>query len=226
MSIGKKTYCIKKVVLKSNDLSEVWNDIKGISIDNFPWDKNGYKPKTIAKVFYTDTHFHIYFRSYENEIKVTYFDMDGDVYKDSCVEFFVKFNPDKDKNYLNFEMNPAGTLLLGFGPDRHKRNRLNFDNFLEVFNVSTSVTKDTVDEYNNSSQYCSDKFWTVQYSIPFSFIEKYFGKLDFKKGYRLEGNFYKCGDETKYPHYGCWNLIDLPASDFHRPDFFGNLILE
>ncbi|WP_084054648.1 carbohydrate-binding family 9-like protein [Caldicoprobacter faecalis] len=62
-------------------------------------------------------------------------------------------------------------------------------------------------------------------SIPFYFIEKYYGGQDFRCGKRIKANFYKCGDKTKYPHWGCWNRIDTPHPDFHRPEFFGDLIL-
>ena len=41
---------------------------------------------------------------------------------------------------------------------------------------------------------------------------------------RFEG-FYKCGDKTAHPHFLSWNPVGTPAPDFHRPDFFGELIL-
>ncbi|WP_414481477.1 carbohydrate-binding family 9-like protein [Caldicoprobacter sp.] len=56
-------------------------------------------------------------------------------------------------------------------------------------------------------------------------MEKYYGGQDFRCGKRIKANFYKCGDKTKYPHWGCWNRIDTPHPDFHRPEFFGDLIL-
>ncbi len=227
MSTGKKIYQIKKIDLNKNPLPYVWEGVPEINIDCFLWEDNDYKPETKAKLFYTDTHFHIFFKSYEDEITIKYFNMDEDVYKDSCVEFFIKPNPDKDNRYFNFEMNAIGTLLLGLGVDRHDRERIKLNNPFEVFGISTSVTKDTVDSYNNAIQSCcNSKFWTVEYSIPFTFVEKYFGKLNIKSGYRLEGNFYKCGDETKYPHYGCWNPIKISSPDFHKSEFFGDLVLE
>ena len=42
----------------------------------------------------------------------------------------------------------------------------------------------------------------------------------------MKGNFYKCGDDTKYPHFGCWNEVVWEEPDFHRPECFGDLILE
>ncbi|NSW90041.1 MAG: carbohydrate-binding family 9-like protein [Firmicutes bacterium] len=220
----KKIYTVKKINLQVKPLQEAWKNVPVINIDNFPWDNNGYRPKTEAKLFYTDTHFHIFFKSWENEIKITYHNMNDDVYKDSCVEFFIKPKPDSDSRYFNFEMNSIGTLLLGLGDNRYDRERIILDNPFEIFGISTSVTKDIVESYNNSES--QNKFWAVEYSIPFTFIERYFGKLNIRPGYRLEGNFYKCGDETKFPHFGCWNPIKVESPDFHRPEFFGDLILE
>ena len=301
----KKLYQIRKIDLDVNPLPFAWESIPEINIDCFLWEDNDYKPKTKAKLFYTDTHFHVFFKSFEEEIKVAYFNMDDDVYKDSCVEFFIKPNPDMDDRYFNFEMNSVGALLLGLGVDRYNRERMKLDNPFEVFGISTSVTRGTVENYNNqltgncddalpgncngipeercrdelhddccngaarsycnstaqrccnnTTQNCDDgsistggcfdttvcipsltddgsthscyngKFWTVEYSIPFSFIEEYFGKLDIRPGFRFKGNFYKCGDETKYTHYGCWNPIKVASPDFHRPEFFGDLVLE
>ncbi|HOJ11246.1 MAG TPA: carbohydrate-binding family 9-like protein [Clostridiales bacterium] len=215
----KKTYTVKKIELNVTPIEKAWDSIEEINIDCFLWEDNGYKPKTMAKLFYTDTHFHILFKSFEKEIKVKYFNMDEDVYKDSCVEFFINPNPDKDDRYFNFEMNAAGTLLLGLGINRHGRKRFVIDNFREFFNIKTSVTKENLANYNG-------EFWTAQYSIPFTFLEEHFGKLNFKPGCRLEANLYKCGDETGFPHYGCWNPITIITPDFHRSEFFGNLVLE
>jgi hypothetical protein len=30
---------------------------------------------------------------------------------------------------------------------------------------------------------------------------------------------------TRYPHYGCWNLIGTERPDFHRPEYFGTIVL-
>ena len=42
---------------------------------------------------------------------------------------------------------------------------------------------------------------------------------------KLRATFYKCGDKTAHPHFLSWNPVGTPAPDFHRPDFFGELIL-
>ena len=42
---------------------------------------------------------------------------------------------------------------------------------------------------------------------------------------KLRANFYKCGDKTAHPHFLSWNPVGTPSPDFHRPEFFGELIL-
>lgn len=216
----KKEYNIKKMILNNYDFkapldNNVWDIVQAQRIDYYPWDSNGYKPEAEVKLFYTESHLHIRLKAWEKIIRATFMNTNDEVYKDSCVEFFFKPNPDKDDRYFNFEMNPFGTLLLGLGKDRSTRVRIT-DLDTSIFNIFTTVTPENVKDYSEDS-------WIVEYSIPFSFIEKYFGVLNFSHGNRISGNFYKCGDDTEYPHYGAWNPIQVPAPDFHRPEFFGDL---
>jgi hypothetical protein len=62
--------------------------------------------------------------------------------------------------------------------------------------------------------------WTVAMLIPFDLIGIDSNDLPVS----VRGNFYKCGDLTAHPHFLSWNPIDTPKPDFHRPEFFGELI--
>ncbi len=42
----------------------------------------------------------------------------------------------------------------------------------------------------------------------------------------MAGNLNKCASATSAPHYLSWNPIDTPTPDFHRPEFFGKIILD
>ena len=66
----------------------------------------------------------------------------------------------------------------------------------------------------------------VGYFFSFEVLDKLFGKVDYVSGYTFKGNFYKCGDETDYPHFGMWNPVGTEKPDFHRPEYFGELIIE
>lgn len=60
----------------------------------------------------------VFLISYEKEIMAARENMNDPVCRDSCMEFFLKPNPENDSRYLNFELNPRGTLFLGIGKDR------------------------------------------------------------------------------------------------------------
>ena len=63
--------------------------------------------------------------------------------------------------------------------------------------------------------------WRVTLLIPFHLI----GVDPEALPEKLRANFYKCGDCTAHPHFLSWSPIDTPNPDFHRPDFFGELLL-
>ena len=65
--------------------------------------------------------------------------------------------------------------------------------------------------------------WLVEYRVPLVLFRKLYGQ-DVRAGHRAAANFYKCGDETPVPHYGAWSPVGTAAPDFHRPEFFGELV--
>ena len=40
------------------------------------------------------------------------------------------------------------------------------------------------------------------------------------------GNLYKCSGPALHEHYGCWNAVGTAAPDFHRPEYFGDMLIE
>lgn len=215
----RKEYRIKKVDLNGMSEGGIWESVPAMDIECYPWKQNSYTPKVSVKVFYTPTHFHVKFYAVENEIKVEYKNMNDPVCQDSCVEFFINPNPEKDDRYLNFEVNPIGTMLLGLGKGRHGRALITDRSDFDSFAIKTSVKPEEAADFSGDC-------WSVEYAIPFRFIEKIYGRVAFDSGKRISANFYKCGDYTRYPHYGCWNEIVSEKPDFHRPECFGELVLE
>ena len=64
--------------------------------------------------------------------------------------------------------------------------------------------------------------WRVGVVIPFDLI----GIDSENLPHCIRANFYKCGDKTAHPHYLSWSPIDTPKPDFHRPEFFGELLFD
>ena len=127
---------------------------------------------------------------------------------DSCLEFF--FCPlAGDTRYFNFEFNPNGALYLGFGHDRYDSVRQLVQRAGELFCIER-LTKEGA--------------WGIGFQIPFAFIRIYAPEFSLSPGLRLRGNFYKCGEETRAPHYLSWNRIESETPEFHQPCDFGWLV--
>lgn len=203
------TYYVKKVTEEDIKSKEFWKEVTPIYIDNYPWDKNGYRPRSEVKLVYTNSKLKARVISYEAEVKTNYNKINDPVYKDSCIEFFFNLSPNKTSSYINLEMNSFGIFLIQFGSGKHDRMFIDIENE-EIFNIVHKQDKES---------------WQIEFSIPFAFAEEYFGKLDIIPGTVLKGNLYKCGDDTLFPHYGCWNYIKNEEPNFHLPDYFGTFIL-
>lgn len=171
-----------------------------------------YRPNTTAQlVFLRDRGLLCRMETDEKDLRAEVTEFDGDTYQDSCMEFFINFAPEKGTGYINLEGNPIGTLHCKFGSDRYVRRPLT--------EFGCTVRPTTQAEQR-------DDGWSIRYFIPMELIRVMFGKESLQSGDVLHANFYKCGDLTAHPHYGMWNPVELEKLDFHRPDFFGRLILE
>lgn len=210
-----KSYNVLKVESEKDSFtnSDFWKVIPVITIDNYLWSENSYKPRVEAKVCYNDRNLFVNLKSYEVEITARYTEINDPVHKDSCVEFFVNLFPYKTNKYFNFEINPLGTMHVGFGAVG-SRNRLTEED-IKLIEINSTLTKPVIGNHGN-------EYWEVFYKIPVSLFEKHYG-INFVVE-DAKGNFYKCGDETKYEHYGVWNNIDSEKPNFHQPKYFGNLI--
>lgn len=178
-------------------------------IDNFNWQKD-YMPEVFGTMgFIPEEGFKVTLTAIEKNPKITCYNIDDDVYKDSCMEAFINFYPQMDRGYINFEMNAAGAMLCGFGKERDGRESVH------DMGITLPAPKVTIEE--NS--------WTLTLLIPFSFIKDLYGRCDFKEGDVLTGNFFKCGDETEVEHYASWAPIKFDIPNFHLPEFFGELTI-
>ena len=184
-------------------------------ISEYVWD-NAYCPEAEARILYTNDAFYIHLEAeelseclrMEKEAGIT-----DSACEDSCLEFFVMPSPENDNRYFNFEFTPKGALYAGFGHDRYDNTLLDTD--ISIFDIHTSV----VSRGNKA-------IWFAEARIPFDFICETMKKnIEFSKGKTMYGNFYKCGDKCKIPHYGAWTPVKSKKPDYHLSEFFGKLII-
>ena len=175
----------------------------------YPWHETGYCPEVIFYPQMTECGFGMHIDVKEQNPKRVMTEHFQPVHLDSCVEWFVNFSPATSKYYFNFEVNANGIMNVAF-----RKNRRNY----------IPMTKEDIEQLNINTK-IGTTYWSVEYVVPFELVEKYYYRFERKNEVEVLTNFYKCGDETLYPHYGVWKKIDSPRPDFHRPEYFGKLLL-
>lgn len=205
-----RTYIVtvQPEIIRLQDID--WNAVPKADIDVLPWGGQ-YAPQTHAQVIGVKHGLAVRMWTYETDARTVERGFSPNVYTDSCLEFFAKFDAGNDSRYLNFEFNSIGALYCTLGTDRFDRSDVHIDNYFDEMSVLPFYT---------------NELWGVAYIIKYDFLNSIYTNTSPLKYKQMKGNFYKCGEKTKKIHYLCWNHIDLPEPDFHSPHFFGDIIVK
>lgn len=167
-----------------------------------------YKPDVKFRIAHNGRNILLQYTVKESHIRAVAAEDNGAVWEDSCVEFFVSFNPE---NYYNLECNCAASILCGAGKDRNDRERAGSD-------LLSHVKRFTTIEGNGFDVTEAPEEWSVSLVVP---VETFFREqIDTLSGKKAQGNFYKCGDKLPAPHFLSYNKVDVATPNFHLPEFF------
>jgi hypothetical protein len=198
-----------------NNISEMNPDSDSYKISNLLWSKTNYKPEVVFNIAHNSKNIFLKFKISEKYIVANTEIINGDVWKDSCVEFFAA--PDYNNNdsiYYNFEINCIGTVLLAAGNSRYNREFAD-NSIIKKIETNSSLGSRTFSEKQGNF------IWYLSVIIPVEcFFKHKIERLDNKI---FNANFYKCGDSLSEPHYLSWNRIRTAKPDFHRPEYFGRI---
>ena len=210
-----KKYIVKKFPAGTDGKEINWNVIPVARIDTYKW-LDGYTPEAAAQLVYVEGEgFILRMTCAEKNPLRRYRQYNEPVYTDSCLEFFADYVG--SGAYVNMEMNAGGTLLSCIGEGRGNRTPIKDICHGAIFPTVGSIHKDR---------------WAVTATVSLPMLADLYGTdiatltEKFISGYTFHGNFYKCGDETAVPHYGMWNPVGTENADFHRPEYFGALVIE
>ncbi len=181
-------------------------------IDTINWQDYPYKPITVFDIVRSDKTLYIKYFVKGFSLKAVFDTDDSDVHLDSCVEFFMQIPG--DDQYMNLEFNCIGTCDAAKRHSRNEKATLTDEEYKSIRRYS-SLEENTFEEKKGIYE------WELLVAIPLTLLG-----LDPKNlPEKIKGNFYKCADDTEYPHFVSWNPIDLPHPDFHCPKFFGDIYL-
>lgn len=196
-----------------------WAAASAIGINEFPWNTTDSEQSTVVRPLYDEETLYLQYLVEDKHSYAQTTDLNGSVWKDSCVEMFAIIEPQHRPYYMNLEINCVGTLRLGFGPDRHDRELITVDQ-AEAIRVETSIEGPTKEESPD------DKGWWVAVALPFETLSVFTGiSISPSEGTIWRGNFHRLGGKTN-SQFAVWNSIDTTEPDFHQPSEFGCFVFE
>lgn len=173
------------------------------------------KPRTSFRIAHNNHAVLLQYTVHEEEIRATITHDNGEVWTDSCVEFFISF--DHGKHYYNAEFSCIGKALLGYRKTNQNATHASPPIMQTIRRLST-LGNDNIPPTIGRHQ------WTLTLAIPITaFWQSHIKSLS---GVQATANFYKCGDKLSLPHYISWSPIQTPTPSFHQPDFFGHLLFQ
>ena len=183
------------------------------TIDSVNWAKEyPYRPLATFTTAHSGEMLYIDFFVRCNFLRAENYKNQSPVSEDSCVEFFVE--PTGDLPYWNFEFNCIGTINASYRCERSNPTRLNDEQLSKIVRYASCG--------NRPFKELEGLFtWNLLVGIPFDLLG-----IDYKhEPIAMKGNFYKCASSCSQPHFMSWNPIKSAKPDFHRPEYFGNIIL-
>jgi hypothetical protein len=195
-----------------NEVSFFLDDLARHTMDQVPWVKFNYKPCVQFAMAYGPQSIFLKYYVEEQYIAAANGAVNGAVYEDSCVEFFISF--ENEQPYYNFEFNCIGTARVGYGENKSQRELLP-EGLISGIKYQALI---------NNQKPGGDIHWELTVAIPLDVFCHH--SLKEIKGKNCRANFYKCGDLLPTPHFICWSAINAAEPNFHLPDFFGTLKFE
>ena len=170
-----------------------------------------YAPLCAGRIARTEDALIVDFRVSGLDLRALNTEDNGRQWEDSCVEVFLG-DPDGSE-YYNFEINPLGKVLAAHGPGRENRAKRPAEEMEEIIRTA---------QFEGPQEFDGGIWnWRVTVVIPFELV----GIDPENLPEKVRANFYKCGDKTAHPHFVSWNPVGTPSPDFHRPEYFGELLL-
>lgn len=172
------------------------------------------KPEVVVEV--TNDHEQLFLKWHVKgeQLRAVTTEDQGPVWEDSCVEFFCQVPG--EEYYCNFECNCIGAMVGSRRKGRAEDVKPFSKEEMEEIVRKCTFPREAFEEKDGMYE------WEVELAIPLRLIFRSQAPVFPQK---LKANFYKCADKTKKPHFLSWQPIKTEKPDFHRPEFFGEIVV-
>lgn len=179
---------------------------------NWP-DDYPYAPKVEVRVAHTGDRLVLRYDVTEDVVGAAVMADNGEVWTDSCVEFFISLD---GTTYYNFECNCIGSLLISYRAPGAEPVHAQAD-------VLDTVVRRGSLPHQAFAERRGPEHWSMTLEIPATALFKH--QLADWRGVHATANFYKCGDNLSKPHFLSWAPIPHPTPCFHLPQHFGEVVM-
>ena len=210
---------LNKKVASASEIPAILHleDVPYNQLTHVNWPENyPYKPKVEFAAAHTGDALLLHYRIEEQSVRAVAKADHEHIWEDACVEFFVKLQ-ETDALYYNIECNCTGKLIVAAGEGRENRKPSPAEVMQEIDRWASLGTEpfNTIEE---------PTAWEVALRLP---LETFFlHKIISLEGLTARGNAYKCGDNLPVPHFVIFNPNKTENPDFHRPEFFGQIVFQ
>ena len=180
-----------------------WQDVPEEKLGYFLWDSAAEYNVFFKICFLKGQGMALRMRCDETELRAVGKVRDDSVWEDSCMEMFLCPFEDREE-YVNFEINCEGVYLSQYGANRQNRVFIK-----ELTDIVAEITTEITDDG-----------WSLELFVPCELISQVYGKKFLADKCTIKGNFTKCGDLTKYPHYISYSQLTTLDFGFHNPACF------
>ncbi len=186
----------------------LWDEVPEGELKFSNWDSLIHYNTCFKMCFVKNKGIFVKMKTDETDLRTENTKRDENIWEDSCMEFFLCPFSHREQ-YLNFEMNPLGAYLCQYGKGKADRC------FISTLTELEPVVKAAVDAAG----------WSLELFVPCELISEVFGEEFKAETCEIRGNFYKCGDKTKKPHYDSFTQMGSLPPGFHNPECFSKIII-
>ena len=203
----------EKFTIDGNLSEKAWASAKAITL-MFPWDdQTGAKQRTTVKLLRDQTYLYVGYECDDADLTAIYEKRDDPVYKDDCVEIFLRPNEQSD-HYIGLEMNARGVLYDYFFPFPSRLGReLDLDGVL----LKTTL-RGTLNQSGDK-----DQGWTLELAIPWSSLSKLTNGQAPAAGTSWRAQINRWDGTEPNRRMSNWGHPGLKRPNPHNPERFGSL---